>query len=408
MLLPRLLAILPERQKTMVVGQVGRYTLENIPKPIQNLVSLGLTQVKEDGTASPSLAREWLIEENGKIYTFKLDTSRRWHDKKPVEAKDINYNFKDVETEILDSQTIKFKLKEPFSPFPLVVSKPIFKKGLIGLGDYQVKKIIRNGELLEMIDLQSRDHRKPHLKFRFYPTEASAKIALKLGEVDILEGIVNPAGFEVWPNIEIKPQTKLDRYLVIFFDTAKTILSEKKFRQALAYAIPKDNSQKRAFGPLSPLSWAYQADVKPYEFNLENAKKLLETVVEKEKKVSLRLATSPSLLSEAEKIAKAWEELGIEVEIEPMEANLGNFEALLAIQEIPPDPDQYSLWHSRQEMANITHLNNPRIDQLLEEGRKTLDREKRKKTYFDFQRFLVEEVPVIFLYHPVTYEISRK
>jgi len=57
---------------------------------------------------------------------------------------------------------------------------------------------------------------------------------------------------------------------------------------------------------------------------------------------------------------------------------------------------------------NLTRLKNPRIDKLLEDGRKSLDLDERRKIYFDFQKYLVEEVPAVFLYYPMTYTINRK
>lgn len=407
-LLPKFLDFLPKSQKTKTIGLVGRYRLESLPEEIQNEISQGLTQINEDGTVAPALAKEWIVEDNGKTYIFKLAEDHFWHDKTAVMAKDINYNFKDVTLEIQDSTTIKFQLQEPFAPFPVVVSRPLFKRGLVGTGPYKVTKVARSGEFVETIFLESQNKKNPNLKYRFYPTEASAKTALKLGEVKKLENIVNSSGFEDWQNIEVNPQIKLDRYLALFFDTSKSYLGEKNFRQALAYALPKEKEKQRVLGPISSTSWAYNSDLKPYEYDLENAQKLLEKVVEKEKKITLRLATNPSLLIEAEKIRKAWEPLGVKTEIEAMTSPTMDFEILLAIQEIPADPDQYSLWHSTQQVANITRFNNKRIDALLEEGRKTLDVEKRKKIYFDFQRYLAEEIPAIFLYHHVVYTISRK
>ncbi len=40
------------------------------------------------------------------------------------------------------------------------------------------------------------------------------------------------------------------------------------------------------------------------------------------------------------------------------------------------------------------------MDDLLEEGRRTFDIEKRKKAYFRIQEILAEELPYIFLYVP--------
>ncbi|MDD3735449.1 MAG: ABC transporter substrate-binding protein, partial [Candidatus Pacebacteria bacterium] len=56
---------------------------------------------------------------------------------------------------------------------------------------------------------------------------------------------------------------------------------------------------------------------------------------------------------------------------------------------------------------NITHLNNPRLDQLLEEGRITTDKEKRRQIYADFQRFLLEESPAIFIEYPTYHYVFR-
>jgi len=110
----------------------------------------------------------------------------------------------------------------------------------------------------------------------------------------------------------------------------------------------------------------------------------------------------------AEKIKKDWEEAGAKVQIEITPNVPLNFQAFLATVDIPKDPDQYSLWHSTQTGTNISKYNNPRIDKLLEDGRTELDQETRKKIYIDFQRFLIEDSPAIFLYHPTFYTISRK
>ena len=408
--LPSLSRFIPKRKPTETIGLVGRFRTSEIPLEIQNLISFGLAKLEIDGTPTPAIANDWKVEDNGKTYTFYLKENIFWHDGSRLSASDINYNFQDVKSEVLDSKTVRFILKEPFSPLLEVVSRPIFKKGLVGVGPYKVKKITRTGQYVETIFLESGARDKPNLKYRFYPTEETAKIGLKLGEVRKLKDITDTSELANWKNIKISSHVRQDRFVGIFLNTQKPYLEEKQFRQALAYATEKINDQNRAFGPLSFLSWAYSEDVKTYNFDLENAKKLLNQTKEDEKEkkeITLRLLTVPSLLPEAEKIKNSWEKMGIKVEIGAFSQPEEDFDILLVAQEIPKDPDQYSLWHSTQA-GNITHFKNPRIDKLLEDGRKTQDIKERKKIYFDFQRFLVEEVPVIFLYYPQTYEISKK
>ena len=405
---PLLLNNLPKFKTTEKIAIVGRFKLTEIPDDIQNLISMGLTVVDESGQAKAGLAKDWKIEDEGKTYTFNLNTDFNWQDKTKVIASDVNYNFADVEIYKIDGQTIQFKLKEPYAPFLNVVSKPLFKKGYIGFGDYKVNKITKNGEYLQTILLTSSSNNQSNLEYHFYPTEDSAKTALKLKEISKIVNLTNKEGWDNWHNIKILPKLRNDRFVGLFFNLQKSQLDEKAFRQALAYALEKNYGSSRALGPISPLSWAYSNEVKPYDYDLTRAKSLLKTVTDgnKDFKPTLKLLTVSSLLNEAEAVKKSWEKLGVKVEIGSFNETGDDFDVLLAIQQVPLDPDQYAIWHSTQA-GNITHMRNARIDKLLEDGRKLQNPEERKNIYYDFQRFLVEELPVIFLYHPTSYDIER-
>ena len=95
-------------------------------------------------------------------------------------------------------------------------------------------------------------------------------------------------------------------------------------------------------------------------------------------------------------------------EIKEEKAITDNFQALLAVDKIPPDPDQYGFWHSTQTKTNLTKFKDVKIDKLLEDARTTQDEETRKNLYHDFQRFLVEDAPVALLYHPYKYQVMYK
>ena len=124
--------------------------------------------------------------------------------------------------------------------------------------------------------------------------------------------------------------------------------------------------------------------------------------------ISINLTTTPLLLGKAEIITKNWEDVGVKVNVQVVTQIPSDYQAFLAIFDIPDDPDQYSMWHSTQTATNLTHYLNPRIDKLLEDGRSEIGIEDRKKIYLDFQRFLVEDSPAAFLYYPTTYTIGRK
>lgn len=405
---------LPKPKPTHYVGRIGLYTLTTLPQDIQSLVSQGLTYVDQSGTPHPDLARDWKVIDDGKTYVFLLSEDATWQDGTPVTSADINYNLKEVTLEKPDDHTVVFKLEEPFSPFPNITSQPIFRRvnrsilqvinstKIIGTGDYTITDIKLNGQYLEQISLSSPGETRT---YRFYSTEKSALIAFQLGEIDIIEDITSIDAVKDWPNVTIDTALNFDRYATIFFNTKDPDLSDKAIRQALTYAIPdKPSDEDRALSPISPQSWAYNPQVKPYDYSLQDAKQLLEG---KKTDIELELTTTPTFVHLADTIKASWEQLGFTVHVRVLNVpNTNQFQALLIGQQIPADPDQYLLWHSTQQ-TNITGYQSAKVDKLLEDGRTQIDQQKRKQIYQDFQRFLVEDTPAAFLYHLTSHTITR-
>lgn len=418
--IPQLLQRLPSGLPREKIGRVGQFRLTELPTDISNLVSMGLTNINPDGTATPAAALSWQVEDNGQRYIFSLNPTLTWHDGMPFQAADINFSFGDIETNIITSVMVEFKLKEPFAPFPQVVSTPLFRQirgwrrlfnrsqgPLIGLDDYRVTDAEYKGQFVSTLRLRSP---KEIRDYKFYTTEAAAILGFKLGEVDGLEELANPDELKSWPNLTIAPNVHRDRYVAIFFNTQDALLSDKRLRQALSYAIPnKDTYGERALGPLNPNSWAYNPQVKPYDTDLEHAQELIDEIKDENENFdpTVRLDTTLAYLALAETIKTSWESIGIPTEVRVVNFPSDQYQALLAVHHIPPDPDQYTLWHSTQA-TNFTHLKSPKIDKLLEDGRKTTDKGERRTIYQDFQRFLLEEAPAAFLFYQTTYTVTRK
>lgn len=394
------------------IGLTGRVRPESLPDEIVQYLSDGLTQLDETGAPMPSLAERWEVSEDGKTWTFHLRDNTFWQDGKKVESYDIKYPFTDVTVETPDEKTIIFKLQNSFSPFASVVARPVFKKGLLGTGDWRVvsRGLRLAGTYVQSLTLM--DSAKNKKIFKFYPTEERAKLAFKLGSVDRVSGVFSAKPFDAWRNVEIGENINKNEYVGIFLNTKDPLLSEKGLRQALAYGIDKAAlGIPRALSPISTNSWAFNPQVKPYIFDVERAKELVKDLPNEQKDaLNIKLVTTATLLDKAEMVSSNWNEIGVKTEVQVTSSIPEDFQALLAIFDIPKDPDQYSVWHSTQieAQSNITKLSNPRIDKLLEDGRTVLSQAERKNIYLDFQRFLVEESPAIFLYHPITYTISRK
>lgn len=391
--------ILPSAETThQRIGIVGRFTTDNLPSEITTRISSGLTKIGSDGNVSPALAKSWEPSDDGKTWTFYLDENARWQDEHDFKSQDINYEFSDATIKFINDNEVQFKLDSVFSAFPIVVAKPIFKRGLIGTSKWKVKNITLSGEFVQKIVLI--DGAKNKLTYKFYPSDERVKLAFKMGEIDVFKIGENPESFNSWRHVTITEEIKYDNLVVIFINNDDEKLNNKEIRQALNYAISKDNlNGPRALSPISPNSWSFNPQVKQYLKDEEKGKSL--------KDLNLKLSTLPNLLDFAEYIKAEWESFGAVVEIEVVSDVPKEYQTFLATMDIPKDPDQYSLWHSTQDLTNISRVKNPRLDKLLEDGRTELDQEARKKIYLDFQRFIVEEVPAIFLYHPKVFYVSR-
>lgn len=408
-------SILFLRKETEVIGISGRYHTEDLPLEILDLIGDGLTMVKNDGTVEPSIALSWETPDKGKTWLFNIKDDIYWHNNEEVTAYNINYNFSDVEIETESIKTISFSLKEPFSPFPSVVSTPVFLKGLIGTGEWKISdlKIVNTYVqelLLEKNSVKNKTNNIIQKLFKFYPTEERTKLAFKLGEIDVIQNSISPKPFDIWNNINIEKKINDSQIVTVFFNNSDSKLSEKKFRQALYYAINKESFDgERAISSISKNSWAYNPQVKKYSYNKDRAKELIDDLSDEfVNDININLVSTPPLLDTAEKIAEYWNVIGINTTVKVSSVIPDDFQAYLTIFQTPKDPDQYSLWHTTQGSTNISKYSDVRIDKLLEDARTELNIEERRKYYLDFQRFLVEDVPALFLYYPNQYKISRK
>ncbi len=389
------------------IGLTGRFEPDSLPYYIQDQIGQGLTHISPNGTVEPALASSWNTPDKGLTWVFTLDPNKKWQDGESITANNISYEFSDVSVEKPNDKTIVFKLESPFGAFPSVVSRPVFKKGLLGTGEWKVERLSISGTFTQELILKNAAGDKKI--YKFYPSEDRTKLAFKLGEVDSLQGLFNPEPLNNWKTVNMKEEVDQNRIVAIFLNTQDQVLSEKTVRQALAYAIDKEPLGERAISPISSTSWAFNPQVKNYAYSKVRSQELLKELDKDALKgIEFTLYTSPTLLSVAEQVVKNWNDVGLTSKVQVVSGIPTEYQAFMVIFDIPRDPDQYVLWHSTQTDTNISKYQSPRIDKLLEDGRIAVDIEARKAIYLDFQRFLLEDSPAIFLYHPKSYTVVRK
>jgi len=401
--------------KRPVIGLTGLYTVQNLPPPVSAKLSKGLTKIDERGEVKPDLATSWNISDNGKTYTFFLKKDVFFNDDTQLTSDSVTYSFADVKVERPNRYTITYKLKDEYAPFLITVSRPLLKKGLVGIGNYKVDKIELNGNFIQSLRLTHVHDTQKSEDYQIYPTQEALKIAMSLGEITQATGLTddafNQSSFEAFKNIQTQRTINYSRLVTLFYNNKDKVLSDKKLRAALTYALPDEFTLgKRTPLPYPEKAWFYNTEMLSERLqDYDHAKELLPK--QESASSSGQLAFTMKVLSRykttAEEIKKAWEPLGVSVTLEEVDVIPQEFQMYLGDFLIPKDPDQYTLWHSDQR-NNITQYRNLRIDKLLEDGRKIVDIQEREQIYKEFQKYLLDDSPASFLYYPYEYKLSRK
>ena len=138
------------------IGMTGRFTTSTLPSPLLRLIGQGLTKLGPDGSVEPDLASSWETPDKGKTWIFHIKDGVVWQDGKVVTSATVSYAFSDVAIARPDAKTIVFKLQNPYSAFPSVVSRPTFKSGLLGTGEWEVNNLSLVGSYIESITLKTK------------------------------------------------------------------------------------------------------------------------------------------------------------------------------------------------------------------------------------------------------------
>jgi peptide/nickel transport system substrate-binding protein len=165
--------------------------------------------------------------------------------------------------------------------------------------------------------------------------------------------------------------------------------------------------------------WARSDDVVRHPFDPTEAKKLLDEAGFRDPdgdgpamRFALVYKTSQDMEANqrAEMVQQMLRDVGIGVEIRSSEFAVfyediqkGNFELYSLRRGGISDPDfYYTIFHSNSVPPagqNRGFYANAEVDSMIEAGRATLDRTKRKAAYDRVQRIVSEELPYLSLYH---------
>lgn len=312
-----------------------------------------------------------------------------------------------------------------------------FASNPVGTGPYKLEEWVRDSHLTLVRnddwstptypEVESKDPPLPQkITYRVIPEETPRVQALLSGDVDIL--IARDFPPRKLEQIQGSDSARANVFTsnnagYVTFNMENGPTSDQTVREALAHAIDRDRIiediykglGKKTDVPLSEnlLGWA-GGQVDGYPFDPEKAKSLLEEAGwtdsggefrEKDgEKLTLEVRstnTPPPRAQLAEEMVSMFADVGVD-------ANLATFEYNTAYAEVRKgdahvfyataswfDPDVLTfVWHSANKGAsNLSFINDPKVDELLEKGAATVDVEERKEVYAELQQHAMSMVP---------------
>lgn len=204
------------------------------------------------------------------------------------------------------------------------------------------------------------------------------------------------------------------------FNMQREPLDDQQVRQALTMAINKDDiiegvtdgAATPAVGPISEQVFGFSDEVEELGYDPEQAQEMLDEAGYGDgMDITLWTNDSDERIAIAELVQAQLSVVGVNAEIEQLEwgTYLDNTAAgehdmfILGWVTVTADADygMYSLFHSSQQggAGNRSFMENDELDSLLDEARREADEATREDLYEQAMEILVEEAPMLYLYH---------
>ncbi|TWT02456.1 ABC transporter substrate-binding protein [Planomicrobium sp. CPCC 101079] len=433
-----------------------------------------LLEYDENLELQPKLATEYSSSEDELTWTFQLRKGVKFHDGTDFNAEAVVFNFerwmdpenpyhkgdfpyypflyggfKGDENHLIEhvkatgEYELEIKLKRKTAPFLSYLAISMFgiaspaaieqfegdvNEHPVGTGPFTFEEWNRNNTITLAKNPDYWMEGKPYLDtviFQVIPENSARLNALQTGEIDILDGMnaTDTDMVEETQGLELLKRPSFNiGYMAL--NTEKEPFDDPKVRQAINMAINKEEIinafynglAETATSPLPPSLWGYDDTLKPYDYNVEEAKKLLaEAGYENGFETELYTMSNPRpYLPEPVKIAEAIQsdlaEVGITAEIISSEwatylddTKQGKHSmAMYGWTGVMADPDNFlypnlSKTNTEKPAQNIAFYKSDEFTSLITEARETIDQDKRIELYKQAQQLFQQDAPWVML-----------
>jgi len=408
-----------------------------------------LTRLTPKRELAPDLAEAWTPSGNGRVWTFKLRQGVQFHLAREVVADDVVATMQTIldpktassyrgevgpieSVEATAKHTVRFTLKAPFADFPVMMSVPVARivarEGLgdlkalagkeFGSGPFRLREFVPGDHItVERFGQYYRAGRPllDAVTLKIFPEPTTELAAFRSRETDMI--------WDVSPDLyrEVAATAGVDALAVAGGTFANVILpadkppfNDNRVREALKYSVDRAamlNAINAGQGELAndqPISTAYRfyAKLPPRAQDLAKAKSLLRDAgFASGVAFKLVAANSPPI---REKTAVVLKEMarpaGFDIDVEVMAYD--RYLAQVWNKGVPyvgfyatrPTADAIlmKLYHAKEGLDEGRWApSHPEAIQALEQARETLDTERRRRLYAQFQKVSRDEGPFL-------------
>ncbi len=214
-------------------------------------------------------------------------------------------------------------------------------------------------------------------------------------------------------------------YLLLNFKNK--FLQKQELRKALSLSINRKEIIKyklhsyavpaRSF--INPENYFFNQNIKKPLFDIEAAKNIIRKLgLEEGLRFQLSSSNNQDTINKARVLASQMSQTGIKVSLKSNEwgafykdVGQGAYEIALMKWVGVTDPDIYRVAFHSENIApkgrNRSFYKNKALDQLLEKGFQTRDKDKRKQIYDQIQRLIAQDFIVIPLWHDMEFSVLR-
>ncbi len=432
---------------------------------------------EESQSIKPMIASDWRYSADGKTLTIHIKRNLKFHNGKAIRASDIKASWEnsfsttkewsnismflsiqgsqerlDGKTadisgiQVVNNSTIKVEFVRANAAFVFMLSNPIFwvydtedtVEPAPGSGPYKFKENKDNREfLLERNDKYHRGiPRLGGIQAQVFAEGAEALEAYQAGKIDYLDSLPLSELKKIKESEEYK-KLLIDKpifniYVLGFNVNKEPFAGNYLLRRALNYGVDRNliidevlGGSYRAANSIVPLGMAgYQRDMTGYSYDPQKAQELLEEagfpLGEGLPQLVLTYNEDEGHRMVAESIAAQLAELGIKVQLQPMEwdyykkqlnqMNLGLFR--LEWMADYPDPDSflYSMFHSSKVgIGNYYNYHNSQVDKILDASREEVkSQQERIKLINRAEEIIVDDAPCLWLFQSTAAKMIGK